>query len=151
MRKIILILVGLVLTAGVYSQVPLVEYKPVIVPNRSSGSSNNEYVRQPPSYSVQPHGAMKDSYMTVTAYYYDSNTQDYKRTKIKINPIKDHFGELNLYVRGVLNNSGYSASWDSCNDLARKVNAHSDGDLLANNFEWKASSGGLMGTVYFNY
>lgn len=149
MKKILLILVAVVLSVATYSQVPLVDYKPVIVPSKTTRSSGNG--NQPPFYSVNPQRPMQENFVTVAAYYYDSNTQDYKRTKIKINPVKDYFGELEIYVRGVLDNSSYSARWHSCNNRASKVSAEFDGNMLANNFEWKASGGQMIGTVYFNY
>jgi len=74
-----------------------------------------------------------------------------KRTKIKINLEKSYFGEIEIYVRAVLDRSQYRESWISCNNKAFKVNASFDNEFIVNNFEWKVGTTTTLGTIYFNY
>ena len=90
MKKIISILAFTVLPTIAYSQLPLVEYKPVIVGKSNNNSSNehnrgnsNGYFPNVPSYST-PNRSTAQSYQTVGAYFFDASSQNFKRTKIKI-------------------------------------------------------------------
>ena len=91
MKKIISILAFTVLPTIAYSQLPLVEYKPVIVSKSNNNSSNehnrgnsNGYFPNVPSYST-PNRSTTQSYQTVGAYFFNASSQNFKRTKIKIN------------------------------------------------------------------
>lgn len=155
MKKIISILAFTVLPTVAYSQIPLVEYKPVIVGKSNNNSSNehnqgntNGYFPNVPSYST-PNRSTTQNYQTVGAYFFDTSSQNFKRTKIKINFSESYFGETEIYVRAVLNRSSYIESWRDCNDIAIRVGAL-DEEFIVNNFEWKVEHTAL-GTIYFNY
>lgn len=158
MKKIISILVFATLSTVAYSQVPLVEYKPVIVDrSNNNGNGNNEYHRENnngyfpnvPSYST-PNRSTTQNYQTVGAYFYDTSSQSFKRTKIQINFGESYSGETEIYVRAVLDRSLYRESWRDCNNRAVKVNALLDKKIIVNNFEWKVEHT-TLGTIYFNY
>lgn len=111
MKKIISILAFTVLPTIAYSQLPLVEYKPVIVGKSNNNSSNehnrgnsNGYFPNVPSYST-PNRSTTQSYQTVGAYFFDVSSQNFKRTKIKINLGESYSGETEIYVRAVLDRS----------------------------------------------
>ena len=154
MKKIILILSFTVLPIVVYSQLPLVEYKPIIVGNSNNSSeynlgNNNGYFPNVPSYSTPPHSTTQN-YQTIGAYFLDTRSQNFKRTKIKINIEESYLGENEIYVRAVLDRSSYRDSWRDCNNRAVKVNTLLDKEIIVNNFEWKVEHTAL-GTIYFNY
>lgn len=156
MKKIISILVFTVLPTVAYSQLPLVEYKPVIVGKSNSNSSNehtrsnsNGYFPNVPSYST-PNRSTTQNYQTVGAYFYDTDSKSFKRTKIKINLTETYFGEIEIYLRGVLDRSLYRESWRDCNNRAIRVNELLDNEFVVNNFEWKVERT-IVGTIYFNY
>ena len=151
MKKIISILAFTVLPIA-YSQLPLVEYKPVIVGKSNNNSSNehnrgnsNGYFPNVPSYST-PNRSTAQSYQTVGAYFFDASSQNFKRTKIKINLGESYSGETEIYVRAVLDRSLYR----DCNNRAVRVNALLDKEIIVNNFEWKVEHT-TLGTIYFNY
>ena len=159
MKKTIFVLALTALSTVAYSQVPLVEYKPVIV-GRSNGNNsnrNNEYNRENnngyftnvPSYST-PNRSTTQNYQTLGAYVYDINSKSFKRTKIKINLEEAYSGEIEIYVRAVLDRSLYRESWRDCNNRAIRVNELSDNEFVVNNFEWKVEHSAI-GTIYFNY
>ncbi len=162
MKKIISILAFSVLSTVTYSQVPLVEYKPVIVggSNSNNNSSNernrgnsNGYFPNVPSYST-PNRSTTQNYQTVGAYFFDTSSQSFKRTKIKINLRESYFGETEIYVRAVLDRSSYRENWRDCNNRAVKVSALQDDEIIVDNFEWKVeliTLGATLGTIYFNY
>ena len=119
MKKIISILAFTVLPTIAYSQLPLVEYKPVIVGKSNNNSSNehnrgnsNGYFPNVPSYST-PNRSTTQSYQTVGAYFFDASSQNFKRTKIKINLGESYSGETEIYVRAVLDRSLYRESYIS--------------------------------------
>lgn len=156
MKKIISILAFTVLPTVAYSQLPLVEYKPVIVGKSNNNSSNehnqgnsNGYFPNVPSYST-PNRSTTQNYRTVGAYFFDTSSQNFKRTKIKINFGESYSGETEIYVRAVLDRSLYRESWRDCNNRAVRVNALLDKEIIVNNFEWKVEHTAL-GTIYFNY
>lgn len=156
MKKIISTLAFVALSITTYSQVPLVEYKPVIINKSNSNRSyeynrenNNGYFPNIPSYST-PNCSTAQNYQTVGAYFYDTSSQSFKRTKIKINLVRSYSGEIEIYVRGILDRSSYRESWRDCNNRAVKVNALFDKDIIVNNFEWKVEHTN-WGTIYFNY
>ena len=59
-------------------------------------------------------------------------------------------GEIEIYVRAVLDRSLYRESWRDCNNRAIRVNELSDNEFVVNNFEWKVEHSAI-GTIYFNY
>lgn len=146
----VLVLVGLLLTLNSYAQAPLVSYKPVIIPRSTTQPATT--IPTTPDYYPQQSAPARPSYTTIGAYYIDNSTGSFKRTKIKINPTQNYFGETVLYVRGVLNRSSYSESWHDSNTTATKVSKNFDSDVIVNNFEYKADVylPGIK-TVYFNY
>jgi len=159
MKKILSILAFATLPIVAYSQLPLVEYKPVII-NRSNNSNNgnsyneynsnnNGYFPNVPSYSTSNRSTTQN-YQTIGAYFFDANSQNFKRTKIKINLVKSYFGETEIYVRAILDRSLYRDSWIDCNDKAVLVNELLDNEFVVNNFEYKVEHTAL-GTIYFNY
>ena len=156
MKKIISILAFTVLPTIAYSQLPLVEYKPVIVGKSNNNSSNehnrgnsNGYFPNVPSYST-PNRSTAQSYQTVGAYFFDASSQNFKRTKIKINLGESYSGETEIYVRAVLDRSLYRESWRDCNNRAVRVNALLDKEIIVNNFEWKVEHT-TLGTIYFKF
>lgn len=156
MKKIISTLALVALPIITYSQVPLVEYKPVIVDKSNSYRSNeynrdnnNGYFPNVPSYST-PNRSITQNYQTVGAYFFDASSQNFKRTRIKINLERSYSGEIEIYVRAILDRSLYRESWRDCNNRAVKVNALFDKDIIVNNFEWKVEHT-IWGTIYFNY
>lgn len=157
MKKIISILAFTVLPTVAYSQLPLVEYKPVIVGKSNNNSSNehnqgntNGYFPNVPSYSTPNRSTTTQNYQTVGAYFFDTSSQNFKRTKIKINFGESYSGETEIYVRAVLDRSLYRESWRDCNNRAIRVNALLDKEIIVNNFEWKVEHT-TLGTIYFNY
>lgn len=82
--------------------------------------------------------------------FFDTSSQNFKRTKIKINFGESYSGETEIYVRAVLDRSLYRESWRDCNNRAVRVNALLDKEIIVNNFEWKVEHTAL-GTIYFNY
>lgn len=156
MKRIFSILVFTALPAVAYSQLPLVEYKPVIVGNNNNNSSNeynqgnsNGYFPNVPSYST-PNRPVTQNYQTIGAYFFDASSQSFKRTKIKINLGESYLGETEIHVRAILDRSLYRESWRDCNDRAVRVNALLDKEFIVNNFEWKVEHT-VLGTIYFNY
>lgn len=143
MKKIILALAFTTLSTVAYSQ--LVEYKPVIVPKTrtsdvpSYSSPNNTYQQ-----SNQQH------YQVIGAYYFDANSQKFKRIKIKVSTVDIGYGRQQLYLRGTYNS--FYESWSECNTQVQKVGQiiGVDSDVVIDNFEWKAQST-TLGTIYFNY
>lgn len=102
-----------------------------------------------PSYST-PNRSTTQSYQTVGAYFFDASSQNFKRTKIKINLGESYSGETEIYVRAVLDRYLYRESWRDCNNRAVRVNALLDKEIIVNNFEWKVEHT-TLGTIYFNY
>lgn len=156
MKKIISILAFTVVPTIAYSQVPLVEYKPVMVDTRNNNSSNeldldnnNGYFPNVPSYST-PNRSTTQNYLNIGAYFFDVSSQNFKRTRIKINSEKSYWGETEIYVRAVLDRSLYGESWRDCNNRAVRVSGLIDEEIIVNNFEWKVEHTAL-GTIYFNY
>lgn len=156
MKKIISILAFTVLPTVAYSQLPLVEYKPVIVGKSNNNSSNehnqgnsNGYFPNVPSYST-PNRSTTQNYQTVGAYVYDTSSQNWKRTKVKINLEESYTGEIEIYVRAVLDNISFRERWEDCNNRAIKVSRLSESnEVILNNFEWKVQT--RLGMIYFNY
>lgn len=154
MKKIISILVFATLPVVAYSQVPLVEYKPVIIPRNNSNSITIQNV---PSYSNPGYSnrqSNSSNYQVVGAYFFDTNSKSFKRTKIKINLGESYFGETEIYVRGILDRSFHRENWKDCNNRAIKVSSLFDNEIILDNFEWKVENvtiGGYLSTVYFNY
>ena len=154
MKKIFSIIATTFLSTVAYSQLPLVDYKPVYVPQRAT-----QPVRRPniPSYSVPdiPYQQGKQSKLqTVAAYFWDSTLEKFKRTKIKICLIEAFNGGYDIYVRAMLDRSSYKDYWKECNDIATKVRPQLDPELIVDNFEWKIENvtlGSSQGKLYFNY
>ena len=117
--------------------------------NEHNRSNNNGYFPNVPSYST-PNRSTTQSYQTVGAYFFDASSQNFKRTKIKINLGESYSGETEIYVRAVLDRSLYRESWRDCNNRAVRVNALLDKEIIVNNFEWKVEHTTLV-TIYFNY
>lgn len=115
-----------------YSQVPFVHYE--TVPNNGN---SNVYNRQ----QSQPH------YQMAAGYYYDNYSQNFKRIKIKVNATSI-YGQPQIYLKGIYN-SQYNI-WSDCDNKASKVDANLDGEVIANNFEWKVQALNI-GIIYFNY
>lgn len=89
MKKIISILAFTVLPTVAYSQLPLVEYKPVIVGKSNNNSSNeqsrsnsNGYFPNVPSYST-PNRSTTQNYQTVGAYFLIQVHRALKGRKLK--------------------------------------------------------------------
>ena len=162
MKKIIAFLAFTTLSTVVYPQLPLVEYKPVIVGGNNNKSNsnkecnfenNNGYFPNIPSYST-PNRSTTQNFQIVGAYFFDTSSKSFKRTKIKINLGESYSGEIEIYVRAVLDRSLYGEKWQECNNKATKVSALFDKEFIVNNFEWKvehSSIGATIGTIYFNY
>ena len=96
--------------------------------------------------STYQRSTTKQTFPVVGGYYVDSNNK-LKRVKIRVNGVSN-LGQPSVYLRGVYN-ADYNM-WNDCNTQAVKVVEVSDGEYLANNFEWKVSSQ-FYGTIYFNY
>lgn len=145
--RYVLAMLGIVLALNSYAQLPLVRYKPVIVPRTKTRSNTTT-----PNYNQQQYSQPQPSYTTIGAYYVDKKTNSFKRTKIKISLTQNTFGETVLYVRGVLDRSFTQEYWQDANIMATKVNKYSDAEVIVNNFEYKANVylPGIA-TVYFNY
>lgn len=98
MKKIISILAFTVLPTVAYSQLPLVEYKPVIVGKSNNNSNNehnqgnsNEYFPNVPSYST-PNRSTTQNYQTIGAYFLIQVHRILKERKLKSisgNPIRE--------------------------------------------------------------
>ena len=131
MKKIFLVLAGTMFSLIAYSQVPLVEYKPVTVPKNNNSGNSTISTQDIPLYS-NPSNSQQQGLKTIGAYYFDASSQEFKRIKIKINPIETDFGETDIYVRAVLDRSSYRESWTNCNNRASKVNAQFDTDVVVN-------------------
>ena len=91
MKKIISILAFTVLPTVAYSQLPLVEYKPVIVGKSNNNSSNehnqgnsNEYFPNVPSYST-PNRSTTQNYQTIVHRI----LKERKLKSISGNPIRE--------------------------------------------------------------
>lgn len=152
MKKVISFLVFAALSTICYSQVPLVDYEPVIIERSSNNTTRQNYngyslERQSYSSPAQPSG---NRFQTIAAYYYDSRTQNWKRTKIKVNVVNSSLGGIDIYVRGFLDRSTYMDNWRDCNNRAFRVSNITDQEFIVNNFEWKVDRTDL-GTIYFNY
>lgn len=99
MKKIISILAFTVLPTVAYSQLPLVEYKPVIVGKSNNNSSNehnqgntNGYFPNVPSYSTPNRSTTTQNYQTVGAYFLIQVHRILKEQKLKsisVNPIRE--------------------------------------------------------------
>ena len=79
------------LSTVVYPQLPLVEYKPVIVGGNNNKSNsnkeynfenNNGYFPNIPSYST-PNRSTTQNFQIVGAYFFDTSSKSFKRTKSK--------------------------------------------------------------------
>lgn len=160
MKKIFSILAFTVLPTAAYSQLPLVEYKPVIIGNSNNTSkeyihrNTNGYFPNVPSYSTPNRSTAEQNNKTIGAYIFDKESQRFKRIKIKIYLTETQIGETEIYIKAVLDRSSYRESWKSCNNRAIKVSALFDNEIIADNFEWKAENitiGSIIGTIYFNY
>ena len=148
MKKVLLSLLSITFSVAIYSQVPLVEYKPVRVEKSNSG---NIYV---PSYSnpnSNPYGtgnhsvARQSKGETIVGYVFNRNTNNFKRAKIKV---KSVYGSLCLTA---IYNSN-DQRWYDFNIQASKVGqiVGMDSEVIRDNFEWKVENT-VVGTIYFNY
>ena len=120
-----------------------VERPPINVRQSQSNPFQMESMSQ--RRTTNQHATPKQSFPVVGGYYV--NNGNLKRIKIKVNSVSN-LGQPSVYLRGV-----YDASynmWNDCNTQAYRVEESLDGEYLANNFEWKASSLSY-GTIYFNY
>ena len=147
MRKILLSLLGITFSVVAYSQIPLVEYKPVRV-ERSNNNSNvrtysNPYL-DPYKINNQPQVSQSNG-ETIVGYVFNTNTNNFKRTKIKV---KSVYGSL--HITAIYN--GRTEQWYDFNIQARKVGqiVGMDSELIRDNFEWKVENT-VVGTIYFNY
>ena len=147
MRKILLSLLGITFSVVAYSQIPLVEYKPVRV-ERSNKNSNvrtysNPYL-DPYKVNNQPQVSQSNG-ETIVGYVFNTNTNNFKRTKIKV---KSVYGSL--HITAIYN--GRTEQWYDFNIQARKVGqiVGMDSELIRDNFEWKVENT-VVGTIYFNY
>lgn len=70
--------------------------------------------------------------------------------KIKINFGEFYLGEIEIYVRVVLDCFLYRESWRDCNNRVVRVNVLLDKEIIVNNFEWKVEYM-VLGIIYFNY
>lgn len=130
MKRIFIILITCTLSAIAYSQVPLSRYHS-IYENENSQMNSQQNQR----------------YTTVAGYYYDNNTQRFKRAKIKINPTQSFTGTI-IYLKATYLPE-YERWMGEGDAVASKINPYIDGEDLANNFEWKVNSS--RGVIYFNY
>ncbi|NDV83539.1 hypothetical protein [Bacteroides sp. 51] len=133
MKRITILLLGTLCSILVYSQVPFSTYESV---PRNGQQTTPQYQKK----EVQ--------FQTTAGYYYDSYSKDFKRIRIKINPVSNGYGGAVIYLRATYN-SDYDV-WAECNVQASKVEKYSDGDFFANRFEWKVQDRNV-GTIYFNY
>lgn len=147
MKKILLSLLGITFSVVAYSQIPLVEYKPVRV-ERSNNNSNvrtysNPYL-DPYKVNNQPQVSQSNG-ETIVGYVFNTNTNNFKRTKIKV---KSVYGSL--HITAIYN--GRTEQWYDFNIQARKVGqiVGMDSELIRDNFEWKVENT-VVGTIYFNY
>jgi len=147
MKKILLSLLGITFSVVAYSQIPLVEYKPVRV-ERSNNNSNvrtysNPYL-DPYKINNQPQVSQSNG-ETIVGYVFNTNTNNFKRTKIKV---KSVYGSL--HITAIYN--GRTEQWYDFNIQARKVGqiVGMDSELIRDNFEWKVENT-VVGTIYFNY
>lgn len=153
MKKVLLILVGTMFSLITYSQIPLVKYKPVTVQKNNNSGNSTIKMQDVPLYStpITPQQQTnQQGFKVIGAYFYDTDSKSFKRTKIKINLTETYFGEIEIYLRGVLDRSSYRESWRDCNNRASKVNALFDTDIIVDNFEWKVEHS-PVGAIYFNY
>lgn len=154
MKKIILIIATTFLSTVAYSQLPLVDYKPVYVPQRTTQPVPRPNI---PSYSVpnMSYQQVEQSKLqTIAAYFWDSTLEKFKRTKIKICLMESFDGGYDIYVRAMLDRSSYKDYWKECNNIATKVSPQFDSELIVDNFEWKIENitlGSSQGKLYFNY
>ena len=147
MKKILLSLLGITFSVVAYSQIPLVEYKPVRV-ERSNNNSNVRTYSIPyfDPYNIYIHPQVSQSYgETIVGYVFNTNTNNFKRTKIKV---KSVYGSL--HITAIYN--GRTEQWYDFNIQARKVGqiVGMDSELIRDNFEWKVENT-VVGTIYFNY
>ena len=147
MKKVLLSLLGITFSVVAYSQIPLVEYKPVRV-ERSNNNSNvrtysNPYL-DPYKINNQPQVSQSNG-ETIVGYVFNTNTNNFKRTKIKV---KSVYGSL--HITAIYN--GRTEQWYDFNIQARKVGqiVGMDSELIRDNFEWKVENT-VVGTIYFNY
>lgn len=147
MKKVLLSLLSITFSIAIYSQVPLVEYKPVRVEKSNSGniyvpSYSNPYSNP---YGSGNHSARQSKGETVVGYVFNPNTNNFKRAKIKV---KSVYGSL--HITAIYN--GRTEQWYDFNIQARKVGqiVGMDSELIRDNFEWKVENT-VVGTIYFNY
>lgn len=147
MKKVLLSLLGITFSVVAYSQIPLVTYEPVRV-ERSNNNSNvrtysNPYL-DPYKINNQPQVSQSNG-ETIVGYVFNTNTNNFKRTKIKV---KSVYGSL--HITAIYN--GRTEQWYDFNIQARKVGqiVGMDSELIRDNFEWKVENT-VVGTIYFNY
>lgn len=147
MKKVLLSLLGITFSVVAYSQIPLVTYEPVRV-ERSNNNSNvrtysNPYL-DPYKLNNQPQVSQSNG-ETIVGYVFNTNTNNFKRTKIKV---KSVYGSL--HITAIYN--GRTEQWYDFNIQARKVGqiVGMDSELIRDNFEWKVENT-VVGTIYFNY
>ena len=147
MKKVLLSLLGITFSVVAYSQIPLVTYEPVRV-ERSNNNSNvrtysNPYL-DPYKLNNQPQVSQSNG-ETIVGYVFNTNTNNFKRTKIKV---KSVYGSL--HITAIYN--GRTEQWYDFNIPARKVGqiVGMDSELIRDNFEWKVENT-VVGTIYFNY
>ena len=82
---------------------------------------------------------------TIVGYVFNTNTNNFKRTKIKVQSV---YGSL--HITAIYN--GRTEQWYDFNIQARKVGqiVGMDSELIRDNFEWKVENT-VVGTIYFNY
>ena len=142
MKKILLSLLSITFSVVAYSQIPLVEYKPV----RVEKGTNGIWV---PSYAnpqSTPNNVNEQSReQVIIGYAFNPNTNNFKRAKIKVKTV---YGSL--YVTAIFN--GRTEQWHDLNSQAKKVGqiVGIDSEMIRDNFEWKVDNT-RIGTVYFNY
>lgn len=138
MKRLIISLFITFMGTILYSQAPFVQYQSVPRQGQKQGQTRTYNYQQ----QQQPR------FYTIAGYYYDTYSENFKRIRIKVNTVSNGYGRPAIYLRGVYN-AMYDI-WSDCNTLTTKVEAYLDGELIANNFEWKVQALNI-GTIYFNY
>ena len=108
------------------------DYEPIFRSGRKSSKSRNVPVQQTYGYVPTRDGWVRVN-IRIQATQYGVVVVGYKE--------KDNIG-FNQYY------SSYGDGWNQCNASAEEVSAFEDGQIAANNFDYKAYVSGL-GTVYF--
>lgn len=143
MKKLLLSILGFTLPIAAYSQ--LVDYEPVII-NRNNSSYGSTYYNP---YSDPYRSNSRSLYgeereFRIIGYVYNPNTNNFKRTKIKVKLNNIHF-----YLSAIYN--GKTEKWhEGLHYQVKKIDSLLDSEFIQDNFEWKVEHT-LIGTIYFNY